>query len=55
MERRRNAAGFVGKGYNFAEEERTKVKEFRKELGKAWGFAGEGDEDDENMEIVKSA
>ena len=45
MERRKNT-GFTGKGYNFQEEERNKVKEFRKELSKAYG----GIEVDENMD-----
>lgn len=54
MERRRNT-GFTGTGYNFKEEERDKIKEFRKELSKAYGFGGEENEDDENLDMGKNA
>lgn len=54
MEKRRNA-GYMGKGFRFVEEERSKVKEFRKELSKAYGLGVEENEEDENNDIVKSA
>lgn len=54
MERRRNV-GYTGKGFRFIEEEKDKIKQFRKELSKSYGFGGEENEDEENVDMIKSA
>lgn len=37
--------GYVGKGFDFSKNEKDKVKDFRKELSKAYGMGGEEDEE----------
>lgn len=56
MEKKKGNIGFQGKGYEFNEQEENKVKEFRKELSKAYGLGAEENEDmEEEGEMVKSA
>ena len=55
MEKRKTNIGFVGKGFEFNESERDKVKEFRKELSKAYGMGVEEDEEEDNNDVIKSA
>lgn len=45
--------GYVGKGYEFNEKERNKVKDFRKELSKAYGGVDENEEEI-GEEVVKN-
>ena len=54
IEKRRNVA-YQGSGYRFSEEERNKVKEFRKELSKAYGLTVDDNEEEENGDMNKSA
>ena len=49
MEKKKGNLGFQGKGFEFNDEESNKVKEFRKELSKAYGLSVEGGEDDEDL------
>lgn len=51
IERKKNA-GYSGTGYKFVEEERNKVKEFRKELSKAYGLNLDENEEDENGDMI---
>lgn len=56
MEKKKGNIGFQGKGYEFNEQEENKVKEFRKELSRAYGLGvEENDEMDEDNEMVKTA
>lgn len=55
MERKKANIGFVGKGFEFNEKERSKVKDFRKELSKAYGMGVEEEEEEENGDMIKSA
>lgn len=51
MERKKGNIGFSGRGYEFNEEESNKVKEFRKEMSKAYGLGVPGEEnEDEDFE-----
>ena len=47
MDKRKANVGFVGKGFEFNETERNKVKEFRKELSKAYGMGVDDEDEDE--------
>jgi hypothetical protein len=53
MERKKNV-GYTGKGFRFVEEERDKIKDFRKELSKAYGLGVDENEDEDGGDIVKS-
>ncbi len=56
MERKKGNIGFSGKGFEFNEEENNKLREFRKELSKAYGLGGDGEEEgEEDLEMVKNA
>jgi ATP-dependent RNA helicase DDX46/PRP5 len=56
MERKKTNMGFSGRGFEFNEEENNKLKEFRKELSKAYGLGAEAEEENEDdMDMVKSA
>lgn len=56
MERKKGNMGFSGRGFEFNEEENNKLKEFRKELSKAYGLGAEAEEENEDdMDMVKSA
>jgi ATP-dependent RNA helicase DDX46/PRP5 len=56
MEKKKSNLGFAGKGFEFTESEESKVKEFRKELSKAYGLGvEENDEIDEDGDMVKTA
>jgi ATP-dependent RNA helicase DDX46/PRP5 len=58
LERKKGNIGFSGRGFEFTEEENNRMKEFRKELSKAYGLAQDADgEDGDEMdnEMVKSA
>ena len=56
MERKKGNIGFSGRGFEFNEEEQNKLKEFRKELSKAYGLGAEGDDEgEEDLDMVKSA
>jgi hypothetical protein len=56
MERKKGNIGFQGKGFEFNEEENNRMKEFRKELSKAYGLGPEGEEEgEEDKEMMKSA
>lgn len=56
MERKKGNIGFQGKGFEFNEEEQNRMKDFRKELSKAYGLGAEGEEEnEEDMEMIKSA
>lgn len=46
IERKRGNIGFVGKGYKFDAEEENRVKEFRLQLSKDYGFTVENDKDE---------
>ena len=49
VERKKGNVGFAGKGFDFSESETNKVKEFRKELSRAYGLGGdepEGEDDE---------
>ena len=54
IEKKKQNVGYVGKGYEFNEKERNKVKEFRKELSKAYG-GGEENEEEIGEEVVKNS
>lgn len=45
IEKKKNNVGYVGKGYEFNDKEKNKVKEFRKELSKAYGMGAEEEEE----------
>ena len=51
IEKKKANAGYVGKGYEFNEKERNQVKDFRKELSKAYDL-GVNDEDEDVPEDV---
>ena len=56
MEKKRTNLGFTGKGFEFNEQESNKVKEFRKELSKAYGLGvEENEENEEESDFIKSA
>lgn len=56
MEKKKGNLGFQGKGYEFNEHEENKVKEFRKELSKAYGLGVEENEEmEEDNEMIKTA
>lgn len=48
IEKKRANIGFIGKGFKFDAEEENKIKEFRKELSKDYGFAVEDKEEGED-------
>jgi hypothetical protein len=54
MERKKTNIGFTGSGYDFSEKERTKVKEFRKELARSIGMGVDEDEDEDLGDEIKS-
>ena len=55
MERKKGNIGFIGQGYEFNEQENHKVKEFRKEMSKAYGLGGEdNDENEEEGDQIKT-
>lgn len=45
IEKKKTNVGYVGKGFEFNEKEKNKVKDFRKELSKAYGMGGEEEEE----------
>lgn len=56
MERKKGNIGFSGKGFEFNEEEDNRLRDFRKELSKAYGLGGEGEEEgEEELEMIKNA
>lgn len=56
IDKKKGNIGFVGKGFEFNDKEKSKVKDFRKELSKAYGMAVEDEEEDEdNGEMVNGA
>ena len=46
IEKKRANIGFLGKGFKFDAEEENKIKEFRKELSKDYGFTVDEKEDE---------
>lgn len=52
IERKKGNVGYVGKGFEFNEKERAKVKDFRKELSKAYGVGTEENEEELGEEVV---
>lgn len=57
IEKKKGNIGFQGKGFEFNEQESNKMKEFRKELSKAYGLGvEEGEEDGEgDGDMIKTA
>lgn len=53
IEKKKNNVGYVGKGYEFNDKEKNKVKDFRKELSKAYGM-GADEEEELPDDIVKN-
>lgn len=54
IEKRKNVA-YTGKGYTFTSEEDQKVHDFRKQLSKAYGLGMDENEDEEAVDMGKSA
>jgi hypothetical protein len=48
MDRKKGNTGYVGKGYEFNEKERNKVKDMRKELSKAYDVGADENEEEAN-------
>lgn len=53
IEKKRANLGFSGKGFKFDAEEENKVKQFRNQLSKEYGFSVENDKDELDLDNLK--
>ena len=55
MEKKKGNTGYVGKGFEFNESERNKVKDFRKEISKAYDVGNDENDDDMNEDMIRNS
>jgi ATP-dependent RNA helicase DDX46/PRP5 len=55
MEQKKNWSGYTGRGYDFTDAERSKVKEGRKERALGYGMGIENDDSDTELNIKSAA